>query len=275
MESPPPYDALPPNPLTAHLESHLTSLPSLIRSSQQTHHQTRLAQDLALTSLLTPPITSLLHAFATSPSLPPLAELTLVPAAAVPPDWIFTTPAVDSGRARRGDEIRRVERVELDKGTVEELFPQGNRTEEEGGSRSNAWQTDAEFDDWGRWGEDTDGGPSAPPSHLWFSNEALATRLAKLLQPTPPPAARAAPPPQPPPPQPTKTSKWGALFTSPPPLEPARRASGPPPREKSEGEGGGVSMTVRAEEVSFRRENELGIWESRNGYGIVVRVRKR
>lgn len=34
-------------------------------------------------------------------------------------------------------------------------------------------------------------------------------------------------------------------------------------------------MTVRAEEVSFRRENELGIWESRNGYGIVVRVRKR
>ncbi|KAM0330798.1 hypothetical protein ACHAQA_003752 [Verticillium albo-atrum] len=34
----------------------------------------------------------------------------------------------------------------------------------------------------------------------------------------------------------------------------------------------GYEMKVTAEEVSFRRENEMGIWESMNGWGIVVRV---
>lgn len=271
-DSPPPYDALPPNPLTDHLTTHLSSLPSLIHSSQQAHHHARLNQDLTLTSLLTPPITSLLHAFATSPTLPPLAELTLVPAAAVPPDWIFSTPTVDSARPRKTGEIRRLERVSLDKEAAEKLLPHGAEERggnDEGSSGSNAAQRSNEFDDWGRWGAETDGGPAAPAEHLWFADEALAIRLAKLLQPATPQA-----PPQPPPPEPlppARTSKWGALFKSPDPLEPARRA----PRQVAEKVGDGVSMTVRAEEVTFRRENELGIWESRSGFGVVVRIRSR
>lgn len=32
-------------------------------------------------------------------------------------------------------------------------------------------------------------------------------------------------------------------------------------------------MHVRAEHVTFRRENEMGIWESKSGWGIVVRLR--
>jgi hypothetical protein len=67
------------------------------------------------------------------------------------------------------------------------------------------------------------------------------------------------------------------MFKSPDPLEPApkpapfqglRRRSTLPVEEA-------VVMTVRPEEVTFRRENEFGIWESKNGYGLVVRVRTR
>ena len=277
-DAPPPYDNALPNPLTAHLSTHLASLPTLIRASRTAHTQRRLNQDLALTSLLTPPITSLLHAFATRPTPPPLAELTLVPAAAVPPDGAYATPAIDSGRPRRTEEIRRLERVVLDKGVVEELFGDADDDDEKNGGEERGWEEggraerrSGEFDDWGRWGEDTDGGPPAPPSHLWFADEALATRLARLLQPAspkpplPPPAA-AAPAPQR---ELPKARGWGALFKSPDPLEPVRRA--PPPQKVTEG----VTMSVRAEEVTFRRENEMGIWESRNGFGIVVRVRGR
>jgi hypothetical protein len=32
-------------------------------------------------------------------------------------------------------------------------------------------------------------------------------------------------------------------------------------------------MVVRADEVTFRKENDFGVWESRTGYGIVVRIR--
>ena len=264
-DSPPPYDPL-PDPLTAHLTTHLASLPSLIRSSQQSHQHARLSRDLALTTLLTPPITSLLHAFATAPTLPPLAELTLVPAAAVPPDWIFASPAADGG-ARKSGEIRRLERVEVGKEVMEELFPHGAEERDDKGTKPG------EFDEWGRWGDDTNGGPSPPPSHLWFADEALAIRLSKLLQP-------AAPPPPPPPPAPepqatTRTSKWGALFKSPDPLEPARRTRRVGEKGGAGAGGEGVVMTVREEEVTFRRENEMGIWESRSGFGVVVRVRSR
>ncbi|CRJ80254.1 hypothetical protein HYQ45_006434 [Verticillium longisporum] len=34
----------------------------------------------------------------------------------------------------------------------------------------------------------------------------------------------------------------------------------------------GDEMKVTAEEVSFRRENEMGIWESMNGWAVVVRI---
>ena len=34
-----------------------------------------------------------------------------------------------------------------------------------------------------------------------------------------------------------------------------------------------VKMTVRAEEVTFRKENDFGVWESRSGFGIVIVVK--
>ncbi|KAK0648628.1 hypothetical protein B0T16DRAFT_408531 [Cercophora newfieldiana] len=34
-----------------------------------------------------------------------------------------------------------------------------------------------------------------------------------------------------------------------------------------------VNMTVQADEVTFRKENDFGVWESRSGFGIVVTIR--
>ena len=34
----------------------------------------------------------------------------------------------------------------------------------------------------------------------------------------------------------------------------------------------GCGISVKAEEVTFRRENEMVIWESRSGFALVVRV---
>jgi hypothetical protein len=47
------------------------------------------------------------------------------------------------------------------------------------------------------------------------------------------------------------------------------------PSPASPGEDDAVKMTVRAEEVTFRRENDFGVWESMSGWGIVVTVRVR
>ena len=38
---------------------------------------------------------------------------------------------------------------------------------------------------------------------------------------------------------------------------------------------GNVSMRIASEEVTFRRENEMGLWESKSGWGIVARLRIR
>jgi hypothetical protein len=34
-------------------------------------------------------------------------------------------------------------------------------------------------------------------------------------------------------------------------------------------------MTVRANEVTFRKENEFGVWETRNGVAVVVTIKVR
>ncbi|AEO68457.1 uncharacterized protein THITE_2170766 [Thermothielavioides terrestris NRRL 8126] len=56
---------------------------------------------------------------------------------------------------------------------------------------------------------------------------------------------------------------------APSPVSPTLPSPGPA------GEDGSVKMTVRADEVTFRRENEFGIWESKTGWGIVVTVTVR
>ncbi|KAJ9160769.1 hypothetical protein NKR19_g2889, partial [Coniochaeta hoffmannii] len=132
-----------------------------------------------------------------------------------------------------------------------------------------------EFDDWGRW--DDGGSSSDKGSAFWFRDEAMARRLAAYLQPketvkTERREVRAEV-------QREKEKKglfgWGrkGYDAKKPEVQPAGADKGPVGQVVKQSEG--VSMTVRAEEVTFRRENEFGVWESLSGFGIVVTVRVR
>ncbi len=63
------------------------------------------------------------------------------------------------------------------------------------------------------------------------------------------------------------TSRW-SLFR-----DNAASGSSPPQASPRPAAVDRLVMTVKAEEVTFRKENDFGIWESRHGIAIVVRVR--
>ncbi|KAJ6439322.1 NAD-dependent epimerase/dehydratase family protein [Purpureocillium lavendulum] len=106
---------------------------------------------------------------------------------------------------------------------------------------------------------------------MWWDDEDTARRLAKFLCPEGPVpnlerlAVRAHVK------EAKKASRWGVFKRD------APQPSTLPPRQaaptKSPTAEEDISMVVEADEVTFRRENEMGIWESRTGWGILVRVR--
>lgn len=116
--------------------------------------------------------------------------------------------------------------------------------------------------------------PSASQSNneLWWSDEDMARRLASHLQPARPTAAvdrqtvrdHVA--------QQKKSSRWGFLKGSSSASSSASHPRAAPATPKTKED---ITMTVVADEKTFRKENDLGIWESKTGWGIVVRVKIR
>ncbi|ODA80473.1 hypothetical protein RJ55_03431 [Drechmeria coniospora] len=101
---------------------------------------------------------------------------------------------------------------------------------------------------------------------LWWADEDLARRLAAHLQPEPRPR----------PPRPTTTGAPATHRSSRWPLFGRPKLPPPPPPPPTSGDAvDDVAMTVAAEEVTFRRENAMGLWETRTGWGLVVRLRIR
>jgi len=286
---------------TTHLTSHLGALPSRIRATQARHQTAQAAQDLELITLLVPEIEAFLSDLASSsPSFPGAqrAELTLVPAAAVGPKWAL------SGAQERRREGETVQLVRVSAGGVTDgdgKGGKGSRQSDAKGLSSSSSSSEAEppriynFDDWGRW----DDGPSSLSSGAataaaswWWQDEAMARRLAGYLQPKTEPrvdrrsvqtvVAQAK--------EDRKSSGWGgwgrkkSTSTSTSGLSSAGGSRSSPAEasrtaalqmDVSSGraeEDDRVTMTVRAEEVSFRRENEFGVYESMSGFGLVVRV---
>ncbi|KAL2255113.1 hypothetical protein VTK26DRAFT_4085 [Humicola hyalothermophila] len=222
------------------------------------------------------------------PRAPPaVAELTLVPEAAVPArkGWAMT-----GVRERRSEgEVVRVGWVEVgheqgggkgekgEKGEKKDLGGRSRREREEG------------FDEWGRFEtEYVDGGggggagdEESKEDALWFYDEEMAGRLATYLRPEPDLERKrvqavvaerktAAP-------KEEKSSGWGGRwgFGSRKKAEPATPVPVVERPPATAAVDDSIKMTVRADEVTFRRENELGVWESRTGFGIVVTVRMR
>ncbi|KAF7551284.1 hypothetical protein G7Z17_g5146 [Cylindrodendrum hubeiense] len=224
--------------------SHLSTLPSRILSARAARTSERDERDSETLAILVPHIEEFLQTITAMDPPPRLLEMTMVPEGAVGNEWIFSDE----------DQTRKVVRIR------ENTKIKGDRKD---GQQPEAPQQRA-FDDWGRWDEPTS---SAPQESLWWSDDEMASRLAKYLQPERP--RRAQPPPVAPPAQPKKSGGWG-LFRKSESTPPA-----PPPPRAPRNEEDEVLMTVKAEEVTFRRENELGIWESKNGWGLVVRLRIR
>jgi hypothetical protein len=144
-----------------------------------------------------------------------------------------------------------------------------------------------EFGEWGRFDSyegSSDGTGKGRGSEWWFRDEDMARRLAAYLRPEPNLERKRV--------QATvverkvvekEKSGWGRWGLGGSRKKAAEQSSpGLPspvspglPSPASPGEDDAVKMTVRAEEVTFRRENDFGVWESMSGWGIVVTVRVR
>ncbi|KAK1775426.1 hypothetical protein QBC45DRAFT_422155 [Copromyces sp. CBS 386.78] len=177
----------------------------------------------------------------------------------------------------------------------------GNNSNSAGGS-GPARSGDYTFGDWGRFETEKTSSSSSSPrsrsrSHLgygpeetwnWFTTPILARRIASLLRPEPTlarktvQAAVEAAPKTPTSPS-SKKSGFGSFFrrssssksdpqTPPPPPPPTERVI-TPVRHGAMLEDDGITMTVRPEELTFRRENEFGVWESLTGWAVVVSIK--
>ncbi|KAH7347268.1 hypothetical protein B0T11DRAFT_140796 [Plectosphaerella cucumerina] len=251
-----------PPSYTSHLSAYLASLPATIRTNHDSHLAHQAAFDADLLALLTPDIDSLLLLLsspAPSHRAPPqTASLVLVPAAAVP-----------SGARYVHDDapghVVRVARISDPTGSVPSFKKSGN-SEKRASSAWDAWGSQGEsssssatreFSDWGRWEDDGDAEAAANAGSLWWwRDEDLARRLAGHLQPGPQirvdrASVRQA----------VETSR-GQGFRDRLRTDSSRAPPGESP----------AMMTVVAEEVTFRRENEMGIWERLNGWGIIARI---
>ncbi|PNY28365.1 UDP-glucose 4-epimerase [Tolypocladium capitatum] len=255
---PPPYSAAPapcspsyPQPSSRSqpcslFSHHLSGIRSQILDEQAARLSVRDQTDSQTIALLVPPVEDLLASIASIHPPPTLVEATLVPDGAVGPEWAFS-----DGDQRRSGEVRTVVRVRREADSKVEGDRKGQPAAG-GASR----------------GLDAEG--SGTGDNLWWPDEAMARRLAKHLQPE-----RAAPPVD----RQTvrahvaqmkesrKSSRW-ALFKKDDPQPPPPMS---PPASSASASRDHVAMSVRAEEVTFRRENEMGLWESSTGWGIVVR----
>jgi len=215
---PPPYTPAAPPQTDSLFTSHLHGLVSQARNSSSSS----IDGDSQILATLVDPIESFLASIPHIRPLPRVVEATFVPADALGPAWRLT----DEGDRHRG-EVNRMIRVER-------AHTKGGNGDKKSSSSSTTIPSrrieERGFTDWGRYDDEPPSDPD-PDAALWFTDEDLARRLARHIQP--------------------RTTLHD---------DPSGLVAG---------------MSLRADEITFRGENEMGIWESRTGWGIVVRVELR
>ena len=229
-------------PVPSLFTSQLSNLRHLIHSQQAAHTSAREERDNQILALLVPHVEDFISSIATFSPTPSKAEAILVPSDAVGHEWQLS----DEQETGEG-EIRQVILVE-----------QHNKL------RGDTKRTS---------GPDDGASHGAAGSALWWADEDMARRLAKHLQPhknTPERIATSSQP-TPPPKQESKPSRWKLFSRGAAPETPASTSTAPSTSKHVPTED--AIMTTKAAEVTFRRENDFGIWESNTGWGIVVRVR--
>ncbi|KAK3997849.1 hypothetical protein QBC44DRAFT_46213 [Cladorrhinum sp. PSN332] len=283
--------------LTSTLTNHLRTLPARLNAAQHTRATEQASRELDIITYLVPNIESFLSDYASLHPLPPTAELTIVPNAAVPAGWVLSGAA----ERRKEGELVRVLKVNLpSKGSNGDLPSAGDgqgekgsggggtRANDDGDSSSPTFSSSQEvgFDEWGRFDcEETDGiGGTKTDGWGWFKDEETAKRLATYLRPEANVERK----------QVQKVvvenkraeksssssgsiwARWGKAKKE----KERESVLGPtgltgvvaPGPAVEDGEDA-VKMSVRAREVTFRKENDFGVWEGRSGFGIVVSVR--
>ncbi|KAI1659315.1 hypothetical protein F4813DRAFT_28385 [Daldinia decipiens] len=294
LEAPPPYTAVPTNSgpldelqlnsLSSHLQRHITSLPDRIRATQQARRVEQSFSDASLLDQIVPVLEEFLVDLEARHTPIPLATLTLVPGAAVPKNAILSGL---EDMQRRG-EICRVSRISIESPSKDSKSGSGTLSSPEI-SENPSWASGQGFSDWGRFDEPSSSldGAAEKIKSLWWRDEEMARRLANYLQPKKEKnpevklnsVVQTVVEQRLPPKKEKKSWFWGKRASeqkSPEPtvLNPSRidAAKDDIQEEQEKRE---ASMTVTAQEITFRQENDLGIWESVRGWGIVVAVKVR
>jgi hypothetical protein len=253
-ELPPPYTESGPSTTTPISEprqsvttifhSHLQNLPLRIHSVQAARTSARDQRDSEILTLLVPHVEEMLSSIAAKDSPPRLTETILVPGDAVGEEWFFS----DEDASRTVVRVREDHKLVGDqkRPPKQEVEPRKERA----------------FDDWGRWEDDTSQ-DSSSHNVLWWSDHDMAIRLAKYISPERVDRQVVKAHVE----QAKKSSGWGFLKKNKPQIP-------EPPKPKVQEEDP-VTMIVKAEEVTFRKENEMGIWEGKTGWGLVIKVKIR
>ncbi|KAI2625538.1 hypothetical protein GGS21DRAFT_306946 [Xylaria nigripes] len=283
-EQPPPYSAHAINTTstqelssaTSHLQHHFSSLPTRIRKTREIHSIQQSLDDTSLLDLLIPAIETFLSHLSNTHPIPPRAYLKLVPAAAIPPN--ATLSGLDEMR-QRGEHCQ-VVRVSL--------------ADEKKGQRGPCdsgqdWSAGREFSDWGRFGDSAMS--ESARDMLWWRDEDMAQRLASHLRPATvenePPVletlVQAVVEQRLPAQKEKKKWLWArkgsdstasfATKTVEKEVEAFSGRSNLVPAKVRPKNHGGARMSIAAEEVAFRKENDFGIMESIRGWAVVLSVR--
>lgn len=163
-------------------------------------------------------------------------EAVTVPVDAIGAGWMLSDAESDKGQSGKITRIVRISSKDEGKGARGDK--KGSHYADDDDDASIRASLNKGFDDWGRWsdGEDDASGSGLA---LWWDDEAMARRLARFLQPPQAPSRS------------SDARPWSAA---------ARMNEA-------------ISMAVRVEEATFRRENEMGLWESKTGWAIIVQFR--
>lgn len=274
-----------PNATTYHLRSHISSLPTRIRDSNVARADRHAAADSALLeNVLVPHVEAFLAEVAALPDHPPSATLVLYPAAAMMDVGADASEGKkseeDTPKLSGLDDMQRCGEFVRVQG-VDGFFPSPKEKDvdsKQGGLYSGS-----------------------PEARLWWRDEAMARRLAAYIQPKPEEDPNVAPPAffdadvarhekqQREQEQGSKKKSWslkkflgGNNNQSSSPTSTAKTQS--TARSGSQGREYAVQsvnaseldtragMTVKAEEMTFRVENDMGLYESFNGWALVARV---
>lgn len=253
------------------IAQYASQLPEAIQQSQYAQESRQERQDFEWMADLVPEVGAFLSYIATFPRQPSGAELVMVPESAVSELW--TLSGSDEQR-KQGDVVQLVR--------IRDQNPKDAKKSGEN-TGSTAKDTASEFDEWGRWAEPAESpnilGGGARAKESWWRDEEMARRLSAHLSLSsrengsdssrpailPVPADRESLPKQK-----KDRGSWLPWATN---KKKQASVSTPLPVPRSDNaRKNTVLMMARAEEVTFRQQNELGIYESLTGWAIVLRV---